>query len=154
MEPRYFSSVPSEPSSPWAPETLAHAKRAYSGDEQILVVDDDPLVLRSASRMLTNRGYRVSTAMSANEALDVLQEKPGIALVLTDVLMPEMSGRALADRAKKRLPHLKILFMSGYDMDIVSVQGVIPEGLNFIQKPFEEASLCERVRSALDETRL
>lgn len=79
-----------------------------------LVVDDEPLVLMMCAEMLRDMGFEVLEAMAGAAALQVLQERPDIGLLLTDIRMPGMNGYELADRARGRLPDIKIIFVSGY----------------------------------------
>ena len=121
------------------------------GLETILVVEDEPAVLSIATTILVRQGYRVLAANSPGEALRLTEEHGGeIALLMTDVVMPEMSGRDLANTLVKRHPRLKLLFMSGYTSDIIAHHGVIDEGVHFIQKPFTTADLAAKVRAVLD----
>jgi nitrogen-specific signal transduction histidine kinase/ActR/RegA family two-component response regulator len=122
------------------------------GSETILLVEDEAALRSVARRMLTGQGYVVMEAANGREALDTAMKHPGrIDLVLTDVVMPEMSGGALAERLRGVRPEARILFMSGYtDGDIVR-RGVLQPGITFIQKPFAAARLLEVVRDTLDK---
>jgi CheY-like chemotaxis protein len=100
--------------------------------------------------MLERLGYTVVVARTPGEALTVAAEHIGpIDLLITDVVMPEMNGRELAERLSAFRPGLKCLYMSGYTADIISHRGVLDEGLNFIQKPFSMRDLAEKVRETL-----
>ena len=121
------------------------------GLETILVVEDEPAILAMATNMLQRLGYTVLAATTPNEALRQSKEHGGkIDLLLTDVIMPEMNGRDLADRLQVNQPWVQCLFMSGYTADIIAHQGVLDEGIHFIQKPFSHAALATKVREALD----
>ena len=121
------------------------------GKETILLVEDEGAVLKMAEMILTRKGYSVLTANSPGEALRLAAEHAGaISLLVTDVVMPGMSGRELADELLKSHPGLKRLFMSGYTSDIIAHHGVIDEGVHFIQKPFTMADLAHKVRKVLD----
>ena len=122
------------------------------GSETILLVEDESALRSVAHRMLTSQGYTVMEAANGREALDIAMKHPGtIDLVLTDVVMPEMSGGALAERLRGVRPEARMLFMSGYtDGDIVR-RGVLQPGISFIQKPFAAARLFELVRETLDK---
>jgi CheY-like chemotaxis protein len=100
--------------------------------------------------MLEDLGYKVLTAGSAKEALQ-LSEVHGheIRLVITDVIMPGMNGRELADRLKALHPDLDILFMSGYTSDVISRLGILDQGVHFIEKPFSVESLAGKVHEVL-----
>lgn len=102
--------------------------------------------------MLVGLGYRVTPAANGNEALLLVEEgglKPD--LVLTDVVMPGMSGSVLVERLLRKHPDLKVLFMSGYTDDAVVYQGVLDSGTPFIQKPFTLGVIAEKVRVVLRE---
>lgn len=102
--------------------------------------------------MLVGLGYRVTPAANGNEALLLVEEgglKPD--LVLTDVVMPGMSGSVLVERLLRKHPDLKVLFMSGYTDDAVVYQGVLASGMPFIQKPFTLGVIAEKVRVVLRE---
>ena len=133
-----------------APQPAA-AQPAGRGQETVLLVEDEPSVLAMASKILTRQGYTVLAANSPGEALSLARDHAGeISLLMTDVVMPEMSGRELADRLLSGNPRLKRLFMSGYTSDIIAHHGVIDEGVHFIQKPFTMAGLAAKVRQVLD----
>ncbi len=121
------------------------------GAETILVVEDNTMVRTLACRMLTNLGYRVLSAETA-EACIALAEAQGdrIALVLTDVIMPHMNGREILNELRRKRPELKALFMSGYPSNVIQHQGVLDEGMHFIQKPFTLQALSAKIREALD----
>jgi signal transduction histidine kinase/ActR/RegA family two-component response regulator len=121
------------------------------GDETVLVVEDEDAVRRLARRILESVGYRVITAANGGEAL--LQcERHGadIALLLTDVIMPQMSGRELADRLSREYPHLRILFMSGYTDEAISQHGLCEAEVDLLQKPFSAQALLKKVQRVLD----
>jgi PAS domain S-box-containing protein len=122
-----------------------------TGSETILVVEDEDAVRRAAERILRNAGYRVLGAANAPEAL-LLCERFGahIDLLLTDVVMPQMSGRELADRLREERPSLTVLYTSGYTDDAIVRHGVLEAGTNFIGKPFAAAALAQKVRDVLD----
>ena len=123
-----------------------------SGGETILLVEDDSVLLNMSSRMLRNMDYQVIAAGTPAEALRQAREIQGdIHLLLTDVVMPEMSGRELADKIAKIRTEIKQIFMSGYTAEVIAHQGVLEDGVNFIQKPFNYQGLSEKIRSVLDE---
>jgi DNA-binding response OmpR family regulator len=116
----------------------------------ILVVDDEPTVLETVRDGLTAHGYRVLTAGSGEEALQVAQAHQGvIALALIDVVMPTMSGPDVAQRLHQVRPDLKILFMSGFSTDVVVVHG-ITAGDPLLVKPFSLESLARKVHELVD----
>jgi PAS domain S-box-containing protein len=119
------------------------------GSETILLVEDEETLANLARRVLLKHGYRVLTASSGATAREVAAEQPGIDLLLTDVVMPGMSGRELADELQRRFPDLKVLFMSGYTDDAIVHQGFLDPGLAFLQKPFTPYGLAKKVREVL-----
>lgn len=122
-----------------------------SGDETILLVEDDEVVRRMARLILESRGYQVLAARDGREALQVFCEHfSEIDLLLTDVIMPGMSGRVLAERVAALCPELPVLYMSGYTDDAIVRHGLLGDQLEFIQKPFAPEALTRRVRSVLD----
>lgn len=129
-------------------EAVVHAA---SGSETILLVEDEESILDMTARMLELHGYRVLAASTPGEAIGIAEEHNGeIHLLMTDVIMPEMNGRELANKLLIRYPGLKGLFMSGYTADIIVHQGVLDEGVCFLQKPFSMNDLAARVREALN----
>ena len=122
-----------------------------TGSETVLVVEDEVSLLRLARRLLESLGYTVLVADSPGQAIRVATEYAGnIDLLLTDVVMPESSGRDLRERLGPTRPEMKCLFMSGYTADAIAHRGVLDEGLHFIQKPFAKAALAVKVRDVLD----
>lgn len=122
------------------------------GHETILLVEDEPSILQIAKRALGMLGYTVLAAATPGEAIRLAEEHPGkIHLLMTDVVMPEMNGRDLAKRLLALDPAIKRLFMSGYTADVIAHQGVLEEGINFIQKPFSMQDLAGKIRATLDE---
>jgi len=142
--PRHLAAVAGA-----VPESAAPPPK--QGNETILLVEDEPSVLAMATKILLRQGYTVLAANSPGDALRLAREHAGeIALLLTDVVMPEMSGRELAESLTRLNPRLKRLFMSGYTSDIIAHHGVIDEGVHFIQKPFTMNDLAAKVRQVLD----
>jgi two-component system, cell cycle sensor histidine kinase and response regulator CckA len=122
------------------------------GSETILVIEDEEIVRHLASRGLRDHGYTVIDAKNGAEAFQYIQEHPGtVDLVLSDVVMPEMGGRELAQSLALSDPDLPILFMSGYTGDDVVQRGLLDPGAPFQQKPFTPAALALKVRSLLDQ---
>lgn len=116
----------------------------------ILVVDDEAVVRRFSCDALTELGYRVLEADSAAAALRLLDAHPEIRLLFTDIVMPEINGRKLADAAQKARADLKVLFTSGYTRNAVVHNGVVDAGVELIGKPFSIEELAARVREMLD----
>ena len=133
-----------------AVKTGADQPRA-GGHETILLVEDEPSILKLTERILARQGYTVLAARTPGEARHLAAvHASAIHLLMTDVVMPEMNGRDLAKDLQSRHPRLKVLFMSGYTADIIVHQGVVDEGVNFIQKPFAIDDLAAKVREVLD----
>lgn len=122
------------------------------GTESILLVEDEPSVRNLAARILRNRGYRVEAAKDGNEALNIVRNHPEkkVDLLLTDVVMPGMNGKELADQLKTLMPNLKVLFISGYTDNSIVHHGVLMEGIDLLQKPFTPDALTKKVREVLD----
>ncbi len=122
------------------------------GRETILLVEDEPSLLALTTTMLERFGYRILAASTAHEALRLAKAHAGeIHLLITDVVMPEMNGRELARQLLSLYPDLKRLFMSGYTADVIARQGVLDDGVNFLQKPFSRNQLGLKVREVLDK---
>lgn len=124
------------------------------GSPTILVVDDEPDVLRLVDAILRNQGYQVVTAKGADQALTTfakMARKPD--LVLTDVVMPGMSGPMMVDQLRQTDPNVKVLFMSGYDDRHVVQRYVVEQGFSLIPKPFTLQTLGASVKEALDAIR-
>ena len=125
-----------------------------SGSETVLLVEDELKVRSLARRMLESEGYKVLEASGGMEALLVASQHKGpIHMLLTDVVMPVMTGRELAQRLAKLRPQMKILYMSGYTDDTIMRHGVTEAGVAFLQKPFAPEVLARKVRVVLDAER-
>lgn len=126
------------------------AKPISRGDEIIMLVEDEPTLLILTKTMLERLGYTVLTAGTPNEAIRIVREFSGhIDLLATDLIMPEMNGRELAKKLAESRPEMKHLFISGYTANIIANQGVLKEGVSFIQKPFSLKQLADKIRAAL-----
>ncbi len=122
-----------------------------TGTETILVVEDEESVLSLVQRTLTQQGYKVLTAAHPRVAVQLCAQHPEpIHLLLTDVIMPDMGGKQLAEYIQQQRPGIRVLFMSGYTADIMMHQGHLQEDLPVLQKPFLAADLTQRVRTTLD----
>jgi signal transduction histidine kinase len=121
-----------------------------SATETILVVEDDTLMRRLTSEALRELGYSVIDCERAVDALVAIDQNPEVKLLFTDVVMPEMSGKKLADEALQRRPDLKVIFTTGYTPNAVVHGGVLDPGVQFLPKPFTLEQLATRVRSLLD----
>ncbi|MBI4081591.1 MAG: PAS domain S-box protein [Candidatus Lambdaproteobacteria bacterium] len=125
---------------------------APQGRETLLVVEDDPGVRGAICRILRNHGYTVIEARDGAEALRLCEAHPGpIRLLLTDVVMPKMSGRELAQAVQGRWPATRVVYMSGYTDDAIVRHGVLEEGMVFLEKPFTEQTALRKIRQALDQ---
>ncbi|HUE83350.1 MAG TPA: response regulator [Pyrinomonadaceae bacterium] len=135
-------------------KTDMESVEAPAGTETILVVEDEQLVRDLALEVLSSLGYNLLHANNGRAALELCQEyREKIDLLLTDVVMPEISGRELANRLKALHPEMEILFMSGYTHDAIVHHGVLDEATHFMQKPFSPKGLALHVRRALDSGR-
>ncbi len=123
-----------------------------TGSETILLVEDDELVRDLANRLLKQLGYKVLEATNGQEALGVVKEHDGetIHLLLTDIVMPQMGGKDLADWLKISRPNVKVLYTSGYADNAIVHHGVLDPGTHFVQKPFSLKTLSHKVREVLD----
>jgi CheY-like chemotaxis protein len=119
-------------------------------EELILVVEDEALVRRMSVDTLTELGYSVIEAADGHEALEQLGRNPKVSLLFTDIVMPGMTGRVLADRALADKPSLKILYTTGYTRNAIVHNGVVDYGVAFLQKPFTVGALARKVREVLD----
>jgi hypothetical protein len=129
-----------------ADKTQDHSK----GKETVLIVEDRPEVRNLVMDALQDSGYQVLEAGEGAEALQVAARHPGqIHLLVTDIIMPRMSGKELADRLKQLRPEIKVLYMSGYAADVISSRGSLDSGEDFIAKPFALDSLLTKVREVL-----
>ncbi len=123
-----------------------------TGSERLLIVEDEDAVRRLAERILQGAGYEVLIAANGADALRLCENHSGaIDLLLTDVVMPQMGGRDLAERLATQCPQLKVLFMSGYTDNAIVHHGVLDPDTRFIGKPFTAAELTRKVREVLDE---
>jgi len=141
--PRFFGKTP-------AAEAAAAAPGRGRAGECVLVVEDDADVRKYVVETLASQGYDVLEAAEAEGALRLLSEIPNVHLLLTDVVMPGMNGRKLADEAKLQRPALKILYMTGYSRNAIMHQGRLDAGVDLLQKPITSEHLAAAVRKALD----
>jgi PAS domain S-box-containing protein len=136
-----------------AAEELPAADAVYgSGGETILVVEDDPAVLEYVAEVLKDLNYRVLEAAEGATAVKILESDAlDVDLLLTDVVMPGMSGRIVAEQAKRLKPNIKVLFMTGYSQNAIVHQGRLDQGVHLIQKPVTPPELANRIRDLLDQ---
>jgi CheY-like chemotaxis protein len=123
------------------------------GTETILLVEDDPALREMAGTLLKRLGYTMWAAANGIEALSLKQQRHvgHIDLLFTDVVMPHMSGKELADRVRSLNPHTKILFTSAYTENSIVHQGVLDKDVALLQKPFTPSALARKVREVLDQ---
>ncbi len=133
-------------------EEVDRVQRVAGGRETILLVEDEPAVLEMVATKLNELGYHVLSAATPTAALHLASEhSDAIAVVVTDMVMPEMSGRQLVSELVGRRPGLRQVYMSGYPADVVAEHGELGDGVVFLQKPFTAAQLAAAVRRALAE---
>ncbi len=133
------------------PDDCASCHRAHRGSAEVLLVEDQEMVRDMVREALEMSGYAVLAASGGADALALAAGHRGpIHLLVTDVVMPGMSGRELAERLSTVRPTLRVLFMSGYTDDAISRHGILEEGVTFLQKPFTPDALSRKVRELLD----
>ena len=133
-------------------KTGLQKKAADGGTETILLVEDEPSILQMTRMMMEKKGYTVLTAATPSKALEKAKNySDTIDLLMTDVVMPEMNGRDLAEEITKIYPAIRLLFMSGYTANVIAHQGVLDEGVAFIPKPFSMEDLAKKLREVLDK---
>ena len=134
-----------------APTAQAPDSASGKGNETILLVEDEPAVRELTRMVLSERGYAVLEAQNAEDAVRLaMKHAAGIHLLLTDVVMPGMSGHDLAKQLTAQHPNLRVLYMSGYTYNVFAETGTLEDGLSFLQKPFTPKALTQKVREALD----
>jgi len=145
--------LPQVPDAPRGAETALPSEEDLRGTETILVVDDEEEVRTLVSEMLRFYGYKVMEAPNAGNALMIFEKyKDTIDIVLTDVVMPQMSGIDFAQKLMPDYPQTKVLFMSGYTDNVIVQQELLDKNKNFIQKPFNTKALIQKVREILDQS--
>jgi two-component system cell cycle sensor histidine kinase/response regulator CckA len=145
----YFPRVPGEDSETTMPQ--ASSTPSQGGSETILLVEDDQMVLNLTASVLKNAGYQVVMASTPKQALEKMAHQADpIQLMITDVVMPGMSGPKLAEKLLAEHPEMKLIFISGYTDNAVVETGLIQAGSTFIQKPFGPDTLKEKIRELLD----
>jgi CheY-like chemotaxis protein len=144
----YFPRV-THPGARFAAEKKIHSE--FRGSETVLVVEDELAVRDLACRILRGRDYTIFSAANGRDAVEFAQKYEGrIHMVLTDVVMPGMSGRDLVDQLKSTRPEIKALYFSGYTDNAILHRGILDPGAAFLQKPFSVESLLHKVREVLD----
>lgn len=133
-------------------EPIAEVAPTGRGGETLLVVEDDPDVRAYVTEVLAELNYNVAAAADGTEALRLLETTgTPVDLLLTDVVLPGMNGRQLADAIRKLHPKIKVLFMTGYSRNAIVHQGRLDPGVDLIQKPLTQAALAGKIRAMLDE---
>jgi CheY-like chemotaxis protein len=123
----------------------------HGGAETVLLVEDEELVRQLTREILRRNGYRVLEACDGAAALALLEQHHGtIDLLLTDVVMPRMSGRELVEQARPLRPEMRILYVSGYSEEAIARQGQLTEGIELLAKPFTPGALTAKIRQLLD----
>ncbi|MFT3964428.1 MAG: CHASE3 domain-containing protein [Sphingobium sp.] len=145
--PRHVGPDPEE-----VPQARGESRELPRGraEEIVLVVEDEGQVRRMSVDVLRDLGYTVVHASDADQAMHKLETHPTISLLFTDVIMPGMTGRQLADKAKITRPDLKVLYTTGYTRNSIVHSGVVDHDVNFLSKPFTIAALARKVREVLD----
>jgi CheY-like chemotaxis protein len=134
-----------------APDMAQPVRPSPGGHEFVLLAEDDASVRRVIAEALGKKGYRVLAARDGATALEMARAQPGeIPLLITDLVMPGMTGRELVETLAAERPHIRVLFMSGYTDDAVVRHGVLEAGMLYLQKPFTPGALAFKVREALD----
>ncbi|MEE4358499.1 MAG: PAS domain S-box protein [Desulfococcaceae bacterium] len=128
-------------------------KTPLSCGETVLLVEDDESILKLCEKVLGSLGYKIISANTPKKAISLADKnETDIDLLITDVIMPEMSGKELSHHLMRSHPRLKTLYMSGYTADIISYRGVLDEGVFFIQKPFSRRDMAVKIRETLDNS--
>jgi PAS domain S-box-containing protein len=123
-----------------------------SKGETLIIVEDEEAILQMGKMMLEQLGYKVLAASTPEEAIHLAKEHgPGIQLLITDLIMPEMDGKELSKEIRNLYPEIETLYMSGYTSNMIAHKGVLDAGVNFISKPFTIKDLAIKVREALDK---
>jgi CheY-like chemotaxis protein len=130
-------------------EPSRHASLSGASSEIVLVVEDEPRIREIATEALRELGYGVFHASSAASALKFLQSRRDIALLFTDIVMPDLNGRQLAEEALKLHPDIRVLFTTGYTRNAVVHNGVLDPGVNFLAKPYTLDQLARKIREVL-----
>ncbi len=141
--------LPVTDQAPHGAQESAGAAEGGSG-ELLLVVEDESALREVTRRILARNGYRVMVAAGGQEAIDTASGcDEHITALVSDVVMPGMQGKEVADRISQLQPDVRVLYMSGYTEGLLSAQGILEEGVTLIEKPFTEASLLKKMRGLL-----
>jgi len=147
----FFICLPRAQQPAETTDAAASLRQAPTGNETVLLVEDEDGVRRLLTHVLQKRGYNVIEACDGEEAIRIFERKMAdIHLVLTDMVMPGISGRALADQLWAKRPDTRVVFMSGYTDDVLVRTGALVPGMSFLQKPLRPEAVAAKVREALD----
>jgi CheY-like chemotaxis protein len=134
-----------------AEHKTAVRQMSESTGETILVVEDNEMVKNITKQLLVNEGYNVIVFEKGQDCIDYVKStKKHIDLLVTDIIMPDMNGRDLYENLSYLIPELKVLYISGYDSNIIAHQGILEGGVHFLQKPFTAEALATKVRNAIE----
>ncbi|MGV8120314.1 MAG: PAS domain S-box protein [Candidatus Xenobiia bacterium LiM19] len=143
--PRHKGDFPAEPAE-------SQAEPEHGGKETVMIVDDEAAIIETVQMVLESLGYTVITAVTPAEALHLAEKHTGeIHLLITDVIMPGMTGPELSDQLRSLCPDLKALFISGYTSDVIAHLGVLEDGVHFIQKPFTRKGLAAKIHQVMGQ---
>jgi DNA-binding NtrC family response regulator len=132
-------------------KTPGEVPRVADGQETVLLVEDEQALLSLGIRFLKRLGYKVHASSDPREAVRKFEEyKDEIDILMTDVVMPGMSGRDVWEAVSAIRPDLKCLFVSGYTADVIATHGVLSDGVHFLQKPYTVDALGRKLREVLD----
>ena len=127
------------------------SQKPANGTETVLLVEDEPSILKLGKAVLDRYGYTVLSARTPEDALALAEQHPEpIHLLITDIVMPQMNGRELMKKITVSRPEIKTLYMSGYTADVIEHHGVLEKGIHFLQKPFSVKTIAAKVREVLD----
>ncbi|HKJ66320.1 MAG TPA: ATP-binding protein, partial [bacterium] len=133
------------------PTRSAELSRSTTGEETILITEDDDMVRNYVRNLLMEKGYQVIDAGDGTAAIKAVEKQSGdIDLLISDVIMPGMNGKELYDHINDRYPDIKVLYISGYTDDVISKHGILERGISFLQKPFSNKQLMKKIREILD----
>jgi len=144
--PRYFDSGKADSHA-----VLRDIPRGHH--ETILVVEDEQTIRMLTKYILENIDYQVITAETPHEAVQLAEKhKDSIELLISDVIMPEMNGKELSITLRSIIPHLKVLYISGYTADVFAGRGILEEGMHFLEKPFSKSEIAKKIRNVISDT--
>ncbi len=150
----YIPAIHAEENKNKKEKNILECKASDTTPKTILVAEDDDMLLEMTKKMLERSGYKVVSANNGEDAIKLINTyERSIHLLLTDVVMPGMNGKELAESIKIKIPDIKILYTSGYTANVIANHGVLGDGVNFIQKPFRQEDLINKIRSLLRKSK-